>query len=84
MSSHAERYAAFRRRQGTSSAAIEAFQGLYGFEFDPFQIRACKALESGDGVLVATGRIPNSDELAVERTGRWNCCRKRLERAVRE
>ncbi|MFD6950026.1 RNA helicase [Nocardiopsis sp. TSRI0078] len=53
MSSHAERYAAFRRRQGESSAAIEAFQGLYGFDFDPFQTRACKALESGHGVLVA-------------------------------
>src|SRR5699024_9779415 len=53
MSSHAERYAAFRRRQKASSAAIEAFQGLYGFEFDPFQIRACKALEEGHGVLVA-------------------------------
>ena len=53
MSSHAERYAAFRRRQSASSPAIEAFQRLYGFEFDPFQIRACKALENGDGVLVA-------------------------------
>ncbi|GAA1074524.1 DEAD/DEAH box helicase [Nocardiopsis metallicus] len=53
MSSHSERYAAFRRRQSASSAAIEAFQGLYGFEFDPFQIRACKALEGGHGVLVA-------------------------------
>ncbi|MFB8766198.1 DEAD/DEAH box helicase [Nocardiopsis alba] len=53
MSSHAERYAAFRRRQSASSAAIEAFQGLYGFEFDPFQIKACKALEGGHGVLVA-------------------------------
>ncbi|MDT0330093.1 DEAD/DEAH box helicase [Nocardiopsis lambiniae] len=53
MSSHAERYAAFRRRQGASSPAIEAFQGLYGFEFDPFQIRSCKALENGHGVLVA-------------------------------
>ncbi|WP_017569640.1 DEAD/DEAH box helicase [Nocardiopsis halotolerans] len=53
MSSHAERYAAFRRRQGASSAAIEAFQSLYGFEFDPFQVRACKALENGHGVLVA-------------------------------
>jgi ATP-dependent RNA helicase HelY len=53
MSSHAERYAAFRRRKSESSAAIEAFQGLYGFEFDPFQIRACKALEKGHGVLVA-------------------------------
>ncbi|MFD0801091.1 DEAD/DEAH box helicase [Streptomonospora algeriensis] len=53
MSTHAARYAAFRRRQAESSAAIEEFQGLYGFEFDPFQIRACKALESGEGVLVA-------------------------------
>ncbi|OLT29258.1 RNA helicase [Nocardiopsis sp. CNR-923] len=53
MSTHAERYAAFRRRKSASSAAIEAFQGLYGFEFDPFQIRACKALEYGHGVLVA-------------------------------
>ncbi|MFC3996347.1 DEAD/DEAH box helicase [Nocardiopsis sediminis] len=53
MSTHAARYAEFRRRQAESSATIEEFQGLYGFEFDPFQIRACKALESGDGVLVA-------------------------------
>ena len=53
MSSPAERYAAFRRRQAATSAAIEAFQGLYGFDFDPFQIRACKALENGHGVLVA-------------------------------
>ncbi|MCY9783232.1 DEAD/DEAH box helicase [Nocardiopsis sp. EMB25] len=53
MSTHAERYAAFRRRKSASSAAIEAFQGLYGFEFDPFQVRACKALEYGHGVLVA-------------------------------
>ena len=53
MSSPAERYAAFRRRQAATSAAIEAFQGLYGFDFDPFQLRACKALENGHGVLVA-------------------------------
>ncbi|GAA3729235.1 DEAD/DEAH box helicase [Salinactinospora qingdaonensis] len=53
MSTHAARYAQFRRRQGVSSAAIEDFQHLYGFEFDDFQIRACKALESGHGVLVA-------------------------------
>ncbi|GAA4928295.1 DEAD/DEAH box helicase [Streptomonospora halophila] len=53
MSTHAARYAAFRRRQAESSAAIEEFQGLYGFEFDRFQLRACKALEAGDGVLVA-------------------------------
>ncbi|MBB4931537.1 ATP-dependent RNA helicase HelY [Lipingzhangella halophila] len=53
MSTHAARYAAFRRRQAESSATIEDFQGLYGFEFDPFQVRACKAVESGHGVLVA-------------------------------
>ncbi|GAB3442767.1 DEAD/DEAH box helicase [Streptomonospora sediminis] len=53
MSTHAARYAAFRRRQAESSTAIEEFQGLYGFEFDLFQVRACKALESGEGVLVA-------------------------------
>src|SRR5690625_3509096 len=53
MSSPAERYAAFRRRQAATSAAIEAFQGLYGFDFDPFQVRSCKALEDGHGVLVA-------------------------------
>ncbi|MGI5121537.1 DEAD/DEAH box helicase [Marinactinospora thermotolerans] len=53
MSTHAARYAAFRRRQAESSAAIEDFQNLYGFEFDEFQIRACQALEGGHGVLVA-------------------------------
>jgi ATP-dependent RNA helicase HelY len=53
MSTHAERYAAFRRRQAESTASIEEFQHLYGFEFDPFQIRACKELEAGLGVLVA-------------------------------
>ena len=53
MSTHAARYAEFRRRQAESSATIEEFQGLYGFDFDRFQVRACKALESGHGVLVA-------------------------------
>ncbi|WP_017539120.1 DEAD/DEAH box helicase [Nocardiopsis halophila] len=53
MSTHAERYAAFRRRQAQTSPAVEEFQGLYGFEFDPFQVRACRALEQGHGVLVA-------------------------------
>ncbi|RCV51156.1 DEAD/DEAH box helicase [Marinitenerispora sediminis] len=53
MSTHAARYAEFRRRQSESSADIADFQNLYGFEFDEFQIRACKALEMGHGVLVA-------------------------------
>ncbi|TQN31579.1 ATP-dependent RNA helicase HelY [Haloactinospora alba] len=53
MSTHAERYAEFRRRQAESSETIENFQELYGFEFDSFQKRSCKALENGHGVLVA-------------------------------
>ncbi|TDQ45728.1 DEAD/DEAH box helicase [Actinorugispora endophytica] len=53
MSTHAARYAEFRRRQQESSTAIEDFRALYGFEFDDFQVRACKALETGHGVLVA-------------------------------
>ncbi|MFW5417568.1 DEAD/DEAH box helicase [Nocardiopsis sp. CNT-189] len=53
MNNHAASYAAFRRRQSQTSTAIEEFKGLYGFDFDPFQVRACKALEDGEGVLVA-------------------------------
>ncbi|MDD6791325.1 MAG: DEAD/DEAH box helicase, partial [Thermobifida fusca] len=53
MSTYAARYAEFRRRQKESSPTIEEFQNLYGFDFDDFQIRACKALETGHGVLVA-------------------------------
>ena len=53
MSTYAARYAEFRRRQQESSPTIEDFQALYGFEFDDFQVRACKALETGHGVLVA-------------------------------
>ncbi|PRX92336.1 DEAD/DEAH box helicase [Allonocardiopsis opalescens] len=53
MSSHAERYAEFRRQQADSSAAVEEFRRLYDFEFDAFQVRACRALEEGQGVLVA-------------------------------
>src|SRR6266851_2761394 len=47
--SPARRYAAFRARP----AALTAFQSLYDFEFDPFQIEACEALNGGSGVLVA-------------------------------
>jgi ATP-dependent RNA helicase HelY len=47
--SPAQRYAAFRARP----AGLTAFQSLYDFEFDDFQIEACAALSSGSGVLVA-------------------------------
>jgi ATP-dependent RNA helicase HelY len=47
----AQRYAAFRDRQAHPELA--SFQALYDFEFDDFQLQACTALNSGDGVLVA-------------------------------
>jgi ATP-dependent RNA helicase HelY len=50
MSSPAERYARFQAANGTS---FQAFRQLYDFEFDPFQVTACAALEDGKGVLVA-------------------------------
>ncbi|MQA96619.1 MAG: DEAD/DEAH box helicase [Streptosporangiales bacterium] len=53
MSSPAERFAEFRRRQSESTPALDEFGKLYDFGFDPFQISAFQALEAGDGVLVA-------------------------------
>ena len=55
MSTPAQRYAAFRARQAERAAApaLDDFSRLYDFEFDPFQLEACRALEGGDGVLVA-------------------------------
>ncbi len=49
-SSPAERYAAAQRR---ATSAGESFQALYDFPLDDFQVRACRALEDGHGVLVA-------------------------------
>ncbi|HEU5160417.1 MAG TPA: DEAD/DEAH box helicase [Streptosporangiaceae bacterium] len=49
----AQRYAAHRRRSDGNGPALMDFRGLYDFELDPFQIAACRALEDGDGVLVA-------------------------------
>ncbi|HEY2443812.1 MAG TPA: DEAD/DEAH box helicase [Streptosporangiaceae bacterium] len=49
MATPAQRYAAFRARPDW----LTAFQSLYDFEFDEFQVRACGALHGGDGVLVA-------------------------------
>jgi ATP-dependent RNA helicase HelY len=54
MSTPAQRYAAVRRRQpNLTPGALSTFRELYDFEFDDFQVRACEALERGDGVLVA-------------------------------
>jgi ATP-dependent RNA helicase HelY len=51
MSSPSERYAKFRRDQ--QSPVFTEFASLYDFGLDDFQVRACRELESGSGVLVA-------------------------------
>src|ERR1700732_4895366 len=51
MSTPAERYAASRERQ--YDPELPAFRGLYDFEFDDFQVDACRALSAGHGVLLA-------------------------------
>ncbi|MEU1881702.1 DEAD/DEAH box helicase [Streptosporangium sp. NPDC020072] len=53
MTTPAERYAAFRQSQADSGPALTSFRGLYSFQLDDFQLDACRALEAGDGVLVA-------------------------------
>jgi ATP-dependent RNA helicase HelY len=53
MTSPADRYAGARRRREHASSALGAFEALYPFGLDPFQVRACQALEGGNGVLVA-------------------------------
>src|SRR5260370_3363553 len=51
MTTRAERSAASRERQ--SYPEFVAFRGLYDFDFDDFQVDACRALGTGHGVLVA-------------------------------
>ncbi len=51
MTTPAERYAASRERQ--SEPELASFRGLYDFDFDDFQVDACRALGEGRGVLVA-------------------------------
>ncbi|MBV9096034.1 MAG: DEAD/DEAH box helicase [Streptosporangiaceae bacterium] len=53
MSTPAERYAASRDRQSRYDPGLESFRALYDFEFDDFQVEACRALGAGSGVLVA-------------------------------
>ena len=51
MTSPAERYAASREQQ--SQPEFASFRTLYDFDFDDFQVAACRALGTGSGVLVA-------------------------------
>ena len=51
MTTPAERYAASRERQ--SFPELASFRALYDFDFDAFQVDACRALGAGRGVLVA-------------------------------
>ncbi|WP_341361115.1 DEAD/DEAH box helicase [Georgenia sp. M64] len=53
MTSPAERYAAAKRRQQAERSELGRFRRGLAFELDDFQVRACEALESGHGVLVA-------------------------------
>jgi ATP-dependent RNA helicase HelY len=53
MSSPAERFASARRRAADTGSELARFAAHYPFGLDPFQVRACQALETGDGVLVA-------------------------------
>src|SRR5919199_2860327 len=53
MPSPAERYAASRRRLHEERSELARFRRDIGFDLDPFQVRACEALEAGRGVLVA-------------------------------
>ena len=51
MSTPSERYATFRRNKTTPVFA--EFASMYDFGLDDFQVRACRELEAGNGVLVA-------------------------------
>ncbi|MFB0834245.1 DEAD/DEAH box helicase [Arthrobacter halodurans] len=53
MGSPAEQYAAARLRAAESKTQLHAFRETLGFELDPFQVDACRAVEAGKGVLVA-------------------------------
>ena len=53
MPSPAERFSAARVRQSESRSQLAAFRAGYDFGLDDFQVRACQALEAGQGVLVA-------------------------------
>jgi ATP-dependent RNA helicase HelY len=51
--SPADRYAAYMRSKQTDDPGLAAFEALYDFEFDDYQLEACRALADGHGVLLA-------------------------------
>ncbi len=51
--SPAERYRAAQARTAERASELGRFRESLGFELDEFQVTACRALESGRGVLVA-------------------------------
>ena len=51
MTTPADRYTAFRDRKADPELA--GFRALYDFDFDEFQVEACRALSARRGVLVA-------------------------------
>src|SRR5258708_37031240 len=51
--SPADRYAAYMRSIQTDHPELAAFEALYDFEFDDYQLEACRALADGHGVLLA-------------------------------
>ncbi len=51
--SPADQPRADRRSRAADRPGLAAFRHLYDFDFDDFQVRACRALEDGHGVLVA-------------------------------
>jgi ATP-dependent RNA helicase HelY len=52
--SPADRYAAFMRtRRDDDEPELSAFQALYEFDFDDYQLAACRALAARHGVLLA-------------------------------
>jgi ATP-dependent RNA helicase HelY len=51
--SPATRFSAARRRAAAQQTPLASFREQYPFELDPFQVRACQAVQDGRGVLVA-------------------------------
>ncbi|HEX9516966.1 MAG TPA: DEAD/DEAH box helicase [Streptosporangiaceae bacterium] len=51
--SPADRYTAYMRSKQTGDAELAEFQALYDFDFDDYQLEACRALADGHGVLLA-------------------------------
>ncbi|MGL3807187.1 DEAD/DEAH box helicase [Paeniglutamicibacter sp. R2-26] len=53
MNTPAERYAAAKERAKEADTGLPEFRATLGFDLDPFQEEACRAVASGSGVLVA-------------------------------